>query len=145
MKRLSICIAAMIILSCSMAVSAEKKEMTRQETMDEISKSLADNEEIFNMVPGLSSQKGEDGKVSYAFKASGLESLSKEDLDKLLVKVHQALVRIRTERIQRQIDAVRRADRYKAISAPPAPPSVPKGQPSTPKIPKTPPVPPARR
>ena len=129
----------------------EKKEMTRDEMLADLKESLSEDDEIFDVVPELKAVKEKDGKVYYTFKGMKLEELSKEDLDKLLVRVHQTVVRMRTDRIQRQLETVRRTQNLQGLSATPQappkvqqPPRAPSQPASPPRLPAAPP-PPSRR
>lgn len=125
----------------------EKKEMTRDEMLADLKESLSEEDEIFDTIPELKAEKDKDGKSYYTFKGMKLEDLSKGDLDKLSARVHQALVRIRTDRTQRQLETVRRTQNIQRISVPPQPPRTPSQPTPPPSPPRTsaPPPPPSRR
>lgn len=146
-------------------IKLSKQNMTKEETVSSLKLDLAGNDEIFNMVPGLKAEKGSDGKVRYTFKGASLESLSKEEIDSLYAKVRQAVLRLRTDRIEKQMElanqvkmvqqnqAISQAQQVQTIQRtvaaqqsvhapvlPPAPPSIP----SVPKGSSVPPAPPRR-
>lgn len=117
----------------------EKKELSREEMLAQLNEDFGVNEEVFDAVPGLKAEKTADGKASYTFNGKKLSDLSKEDLKDLFIKARQALVRIRTDRIQRQLDTVKRVDSVNRLANPPMPSRVPAAGPSIPKVPTTPP------
>lgn len=119
------------------------KEMTKEEILVELKGDLADNEEVLNMVPELKAGKGADDKVFYTFKGTKLEDLSKEELDGLFTKTRQVIVRVRTEKIQRQLEIVSQAQKMQRIAVPPQPPRIPAQPPSPPRTPSKPSVPPS--
>ncbi|MCX5666546.1 MAG: hypothetical protein NT036_05895 [Candidatus Omnitrophica bacterium] len=131
-----------------------KKELTKEEKLAEFKEDLAVNEEVFDMVPGLKAEKDPDGKALYTFNGMKLEDLSKEDLDGIFSKAGQVMVRLRTERIQRQLDTVNRAQALQRPAAAPQLPRIPaqaqstripSAPPSAPRPPSLPPAVPQRR
>ncbi len=126
----------------------EKEEMTRDEMFADLKESIEEDDEIFDMVPELKAEKDKDGKFYYTFKGIRLEKLSKEDLDKLLARVNQVLVKLRTDRIQNQLETVKRVQNIQRMSASPQvqqPPRTPSQGPSAPRTPSAPPASPSRR
>lgn len=138
-----------------------RNEMTGPELVERI-RNLADQEEeVVNFTPGLKQEKGEDGNTFYTYEGVKLEDLDREKLDKILSRVQNEAVRIRTDRLNRQLESIRMAQqatenaqrasqiRPPAISAPPQqPPRIPQPPQSPPntsqtQAPKPPPVPPA--
>ena len=101
----------------------------KDETLYELKKELAGNAEILGMVPSLKAEQDNEGKIFYTFNGVKLESLAKEDLKNLSVRVHHIFVKMQAERIARQLKTTR----------PSTPPSLPK----TPAAP--PPTPPSSR
>jgi len=133
---------------------APAKEMTKEEMLAELKEDLADNDEVFDSVPELKASAGKNGKAIYTYKGTVLDELSKEDLANLYVRLRQTLTRIRTERIQRQLETVRRVERLQRVVAPPQPPQPPRAPsvppsmpraPSAPRAPSSPPSAPQRR
>ncbi len=122
---------------------APDKEMSKEEMLAELKEELADNEDVFDMVPELKAGEAADGKVFYTFKGVKLEDLPKEDLNGLFTKVRQAMVRVRTERIQRQLEMVAQAQRPQRIAAPPQPPRTSASSPLPPRVPSKPSAPPS--
>jgi len=118
--------------------SPKDKEMTKGEMLAELKEDLADNDEVFDAVPGLKASAGQDGNAVYTYENTPLDELSKEDLTKLYSRVRQALVKIRTDRIQRQLERVRRIDMLQRTAIPPQPPRIP-AQAQPPRIPAAPP------
>jgi hypothetical protein len=127
-------------------VQSETKEATKEEMLAELKEDLAYNDEVFDAVPELKAGTGQNGNVVYTYNNTVLDGLSKEDLAKLYSRVRQALVKIRTERIQRQLETIRQAERLpKTVNSPQSPPRVPAAPPSVPKAPPSPPSVPNRR
>lgn len=121
-----------------------KKDMTREEMVLELKEELKYGEELFDLFPDMKSKKGDDGNVYFTFKGVKIEDMPKEDIDNLLTKVRQALIKIRTDRIERQLEIVRRVERLNSAAAPPQGPRVPAAPPSAPRAPSRPPSPPRR-
>jgi len=118
---------------------AEVAEMTKGEMLAALKEDLADNNEIFDMVPELKATVShQDGKTVYTFNGAALESLSKEDLTNLFGRVRNALVKIRTDRIQKQLETIKQVERLRVITSPRQPPHAPSATPSVPKIPSSP-------
>ncbi len=133
---------------------APVKEMTKEEMLAELKEDLADNDEVFDAVPELKASAGKNGKAIYTYKGTVLDELSKEDLANLYVRLRQTLTKIRTDRIQRQLETVKRVERLQRIATPPQPPRIPvqvqppripAAAPSAPKAPPSPPSVPQRR
>ena len=124
--------------SAASKAQPKDKEMTKEEMLAELKGELADNEEVFDMIPGLKVQTAADGKFFYTFKGTKLEDLSKEDLGGLFTRARQAMVRVRTERIQRQLEMVAQTQRLQRITTPPQSPRTPASPPSPPRVPPTP-------
>lgn len=119
---------------------AKVAEMTKGEMLAALKEDLADNNEIFDMVPELKAAVShQDGKAVYTFNGAALESLSKEDLTNLFGRVRNALVKIRTDRIQKQLETIKQVERLRVITSPQQPPHAPSTTPSVPKIPSSPP------
>jgi hypothetical protein len=109
------------------------------EMLAELKEDLADNDEVFDAVPELKANAGHNGNVVYTYKNTALDELSKEDLAKLYSRVRQALVKIRTDRIQRQLEIVKQTERFQKTANPPQPPRIPAAPPSAPRTPPSPP------
>ena len=118
----------------------KNKEMTKEEMLATLKEDLVDNEEVFNMVPELKSVAGKDSGVTYTYNGISFDGLSKEDLAKLYSRVRQAVIKIRTDNIQRQLEIVRQADRLRKMTNPPQPPRVPAAPQSAPRVPQPPPA-----
>ncbi|MBI5123824.1 MAG: hypothetical protein HZA72_00205 [Candidatus Omnitrophica bacterium] len=174
MKRFIICVLPCLLLSFTLvmpsfceankapakkakpeiaAAKAPEKEMTKEEMVNEIKDILTEEDEILGLIQGLKSQKDPAGKVSYSYNGVGLENISKDELSSLLSRARQMATKLRTERIQNQMEAVRQVDRLKAVSAPhatalpaspPRPPGAPSQPPSAPRTPPPPAQPPRR-
>ncbi|MDP3804577.1 MAG: hypothetical protein Q8Q87_03375 [Candidatus Omnitrophota bacterium] len=131
-------------------VVKEKKEMTKDEILTELKETLKDEEEILDYIPELKKGRGEDGKEFYTYQGARLEDLEKEKLEKILGRVNNQAVMIRTDRINRQLEVIRQTQRIQAaprIAAPPqvSVPAVPTPRATTystpPKISQPPPTP----
>ena len=132
-----------------------KKELTRDEMLVELKDDLADSsDELFEVMPFIKAEKGADGKFTYTCQGVKLDDLSEEELKSLFLKVRQANTKLRTERIQHQLETVRRAQELAnsvATSKPqmpaavPQPPRVPQTPAPAPKPPSPPPEPPSTR
>ena len=111
---------------------------------------LEHEEEILSFIPGLKKEKDAEGKVFYAYQGVKLSDMDRKELDKLFNKVQQEAVRIRTEKLNRQLESIRQAEQAtraaqqaaRTATPPPQPPKAPAPPPATPQIPKTPPPPP---
>lgn len=119
-----------------------KKDMTREEMALELREELGSYEELFDLFPDIKSKKGDNGNVYFTFKGIKIEDMTKEDIDNLLTKVRQALTKIKTDRIERQLEIVRRVERLNRAAVPLQSPRVPAAPPSTPSAPAAPPPPP---
>lgn len=135
-------------------------EMTKEEMLSEIKDDLETLDEILDGIPALKAEKDKDGKIFYTYNGVKLDEMGKEELEGVFTKVSQSATRFRTERIQRQLETVRRTQRLTekavpvtpvtpsgpvSVSIPPSPPSVPKppSQPAQPSIAKPQPLPPS--
>lgn len=128
-----------------------KKEFTKEEMLEDIKDDLEAHEEIIVSISGLKAEKDNEDKVIYTFNNVKIEEMSGEDLQPLFKKVRQFAIKLNTERIQRQMETVERAQVVGNVarggattpSKPPTPPqtpkisSVPSGPPSPPSPPRT--------
>jgi hypothetical protein len=114
-----------------------KSELTKPEMIERIQKNLDSFNEIVGLVPGLKKETDAKGKVSYTYQGSKLEDLSKEQLAKVYSRVNNEAVRLRTDRLNKQLATIRRAEQitkqtrqsnpvYKAPTKPYQPPKIPK-------------------
>ena len=125
--------------------------MPKEKILADIKNNLKTQEGILDTLPGLKAQKDKDGKIFYTYNGVKLEDLSKTDLEKLSGSVSQLAVKLRTEKIQRQLKIATEAGKAGAGAAgkTPAGSTVPKVPPQPPRIPtptpgpKAPPMPPA--
>ncbi|MCX5686561.1 MAG: hypothetical protein NTW09_03775 [Candidatus Omnitrophica bacterium] len=130
------------------------KAYTREEMIADIKEILDDEEEILNLIPGLKKTVTEKGESFYAFDGLKPEELDKEKLGKIFYRVRQEATRIRTNRLNRQLENIRRNQRLTAPAGggvsrvpalPPQPPRisvpVPPSVPQQPKPPAHPSVP----
>lgn len=105
-------------------VVKEKKEMTKDEILTELKETLKDEEEILDYIPELKKGISEDGKEFYTYQGARLEDLDREKLEKILGRVNNQAVMIRTERINRQLEVIRQTQRIQTPPRIPAPPQV---------------------
>ena len=131
----------------------ERKDMTKDELAADITKNLGREESILNLVPGLEKKSGSEGKEYYTYQGTRFEDLDKDTLDKIFGRVRNEALRLRTDKLNRQIETVRRAGAMAAavpqtprMPVPPAvniPPQTPKSV-QPPSKPPAPPAPPRR-
>lgn len=120
-----------------------KKTYTKEEMIAHIKETLDHEEEILNFIPGLKKATTEKGESLYTFEGAKLEELNNEKFDKLFSRVNQEATRIRTDRLNRQLETIRRAQQITSAAGGPARVPAPPPQPprvySAPNIPHTPP------
>ena len=127
------------------------EDMTEEEIRERVRNMVQGSPEVVNFIPELKVAFDKDGQiVKITYEVEGVTKDVKE-LDKdTLIKLHNRInierVRIQTERIQRQLDQARAAQRAQQIpKPPPVPPRVPApAPPQPPKIHRPPPAPPRR-
>jgi len=123
----------------------KEKEATKDQMLAELKEDFSDNDELFDVIQGLKASTGKDGNAVYTYNNTALDELSKEDLANLYNMARRALVKIRTDRIQRQLEISRQAERLQRTANPPQPPRIPAAVPSPPRTPPQPPPVPQRR
>lgn len=122
-------------------------KMTKSEILEIITQNLEAEVEILSSIPELKRQKSEGEKEFYTYKVDDkdikLEDLDEEILRKVFNRVSNEAVRIRTERLNRQLQINAQIQSQMAMQAqqrmaapPPAPPQVL-------RVPAPPPNPPA--
>lgn len=136
-----------------------KKTYTKEEMIVDVKETLDDEEELLNFIPGLKKATTEKGESLYTYEGMKLEELDQEKLRKIFTRVRQEATRIRTDRLSRQLETIRRTQQLTAVAAggapkmpvaPPAPPrilsapNVPSAPASVPRPPSPPPAPPRR-
>ena len=128
------------------------KDMTAPELIAEINEMLDDESEIISMIQGLSQGQDPEGNSYYLYQGSRMEALNRDLLEKLATRIAQERTRLRTERINRQLETIRNAQRAADIarqaSRPPTPPAQPPQAPPAPpstRIPQAPQQPPQTR
>ncbi|MDD5136784.1 MAG: hypothetical protein PHN63_05510 [Candidatus Omnitrophica bacterium] len=139
-----------------------KKPLTKEDLIERITRNLDRVDEIINFIQGLKKETDPAGKAIYTFQGTKIEDLDKDTLTRLYSRVSAEAVRIRTEKINKQLENIRRAEQLShqvrpIVSTPFTPPSlppvvnVPPQTPSTPhtvteppKTPTPPPAPPKR-
>ncbi|MFH0763434.1 MAG: hypothetical protein V1927_00315 [Candidatus Omnitrophota bacterium] len=153
------------LLLSSLSFAEEKegvtvpKEVTKEELLSHM-KGLLDHEEgALNFIPELKKVKiGEDN--FYTYQGVKLEDIDKEKLMKIFSRIQGEIGRIRTERLNKQLESINQAARASMaaqqaargsrVAIPPKPPTViqpprvPQPPPAQPQIPKPPPAPPRR-
>lgn len=136
--------------------SEEKKrtplgEMKEEEIIERIKHMLEISPEALDFIPDLKVVMDKEGYVvSIKYKVSGIfediNDLDKETLIKIHNRVNNERVRIQTERIQRQLQAITAAQNIPKpppqVYIPKQPPRPPQQPPTPPKIPTPPPQPP---
>ena len=137
----------------------QKKEFTKAELLEHIKGTLDYTKEVLNFVPGLKMVTDAASKTGYTYNGMKLEDMDKERLEKLSVRINNEVTRIRTERLNKQLEAIRQAEQAsrqarQAVNTntyqPPRPPTYTQPPPAPPaaaqppKIPTPPPAPPRR-
>jgi len=129
-----------------------RKDLTKEELVQYIKDRLDREEEVLNFIPELKKETDAAGNMYYAYQGVRLENLDKEKLDKLFLRVQNELVRIRTERLNRQLESIRRIQRLTTqqqvprvpnVTIPPPTPQIPRNPPATIQVPRTPSSPPS--
>lgn len=92
------------------AAAEVKKEMTKEDYIKSIGTTMDSMQEIKGLVPGLNAETGTDGKNFYTYEGAKLEDLDKEKLENLYSRVMSEASRLRTDRLTRQLDAIRRTE-----------------------------------
>ncbi|MFA6141822.1 MAG: hypothetical protein WC738_00810 [Candidatus Omnitrophota bacterium] len=126
------------------------KIYTREEMIADVKEILDDEEEILNFVPGLKKSVAEKDKSLYTYEGLKLEDLDKEKLKKMFTRVRQEAARLRANRLNEQIENIRRNQQLTATAGggapkvPVTPPSPPRiySAPSVPRVPTPVPQPP---
>lgn len=131
-------------------------KMTREEIAERIAKVLDRREEVISFVQDLKKEKDPEGNVFYTFRGVKISDLERGLLEKVYIRVRNEAVRINTERVNKQIESINRANQLsrmlkqpplvpsvpRVVMAPPNPPVLPPIVQQTPQIPKNPPAPP---
>lgn len=143
------------------------ENMTKEELAKDITEELMSEEEIFDYIPQLKTEKDPQGKKIFTFESNGqrikIEDLDKETLGKLYGTINQVSTKINVDRINQQLETIRQAQNLQRVTRPPqaispppqpprlqtVPPSVPQAAPSRPpeipRVPQPPPQPPRRQ
>lgn len=123
----------------------QKREMTPDELRQYLIETLDHEAEVFSFIPELKKEK----EGVYTYKGKKVEDLDNEQLQGVFKRVQNEIVRIRTERLNRQLESIRQAQqaitnaqRASRPSAAPTPPPQPPQQIKIPQPPQTPPAPP---
>lgn len=135
-----------------------KKTYSKEEMTARIKNILDTEEELLNFIPGLKKAATEKGESFYTYEGLKLEELDKKKLSKIFTRVRQEATRIRTSRLNSQLENIRRNQQLTAAAGggaprvpvmppqPPrvyTPPSIPPAPPSVPQPPRAPAQPPA--
>ncbi len=137
------------------ATQTARIEMTPIMMAERIAETLLHEDEILNFIPGLKKEKVSDGKDFYTYQGVKIDELDKEKLQELYNKVNNEAVRIRTERLNRQLESINQAHQAtiaaqqalrvpRPVAPPPQPPPTNPTVVQPPKPPPMPPVPPRR-
>ena len=135
------------------ATSKAISDMTQEELLSAMKKTLDSNKYILNNIPEIKKERGPDGKEYYTYKGATIGSLDKDTLRKVLVRVRNENIRLRTDRINRQLDNINKSGPAgggahqgipPTVKLPPQTPRVIVTPPMPPKVPKIPPTPPKR-
>jgi len=118
-----------------MAPAKTMKEMTPAELSEDMARTLDSYQEILSYMPGLKKEQDQNGKAVYTYQGIQLDSLDKETLEKLSGRVRNEAVRIRTDRLNRQMQMIRRAQQMSRNAR------TASGVPSTPKVQQLPRIP----
>lgn len=128
-------------------------DMTQEELLTSMKKTLDSNKNILNNIPEIKKERAPDGKEYYTYKGATIDSLDKDTLRKVIVRVRNENIRLRTERINRQLDRINKSGPVGGgahqgippmVKLPPQTPRVIVTPPMPPKVPKVPPTPPKR-
>ncbi|MBN1527083.1 MAG: hypothetical protein JW919_05845 [Candidatus Omnitrophica bacterium] len=116
-------------------------QMTKGELIEDIMETLDSEDEVLDYVPELKKTRDPSGKEFYTYGSAPLEDLEKGLLEKIWARVHQTATKIRTERIQDQLETIRQIENLRRATTPPPqpPPQPPRVPPSPPRIPPQPP------
>lgn len=132
------------------------KDATVDELAERITMTLDRRKEVMQFVQGLKKETDPSGASYYTLNGTRLEKMSKDSLVALYGRIQQESTRINTERINKQLESIRRAQQatssianqasrtQAAAQQPRLPPSVPAtqyNQPVQPKVPTPPPAP----
>lgn len=140
-----------------------RSKMTREELLADIKYDVESEEDILDYIPSLKKSKDADGNDVLTFNGVKIGDLNRADLEKLSVTVGQVSTRVRTDKIQRQMETIRQTQALAGgarsptgmprgaapiaspPSLPPAPPVTtrPPQPPQTPQAPSAPRVPPS--
>ena len=122
-----------------------EKPLTRADKLKSIQGNLENLPEILSFVPGIKKEADAAGKATYTYQGKKIEDLDDEQLGKLYARVGNEGVRLRTERLNRQLDTIRRAEQVnrqnRQLMLPPRVPTPPYQPPKIPQIPQTPKIP----
>lgn len=130
-----------------------RKDLSNAVVAKLITGTLDHEVKVVNFIPGLKKEKDEAGKNFYTLQGVRLENLNRKELDALFNKIQNEATRIRTERLNAQLESIRQAEqanraaqqasRISTVTAPPPqPPKAPPIPPAAQQIPKAPPPPP---
>ena len=155
MKKIIVFSMIALLASFTAAAAAAGKpkpieKMTKEEVVKSIKAVIDAEEGVLDTFPAVKKEKAADGTVSYTYQGVKLEGLQRDMLVKLLGRIRGEAVRIRTERIGRQLAAIKQAENITHLAGgspgriQSAPPGIPRIPPSVPQVPKVPPAPPRR-
>lgn len=116
-------------------------DMTKDELVADILETLDSEEEVLDYVPEIKKARDATGKDTFTYNGARFDELEKGLLEKIWTRVHQTATRIRTERIQDQLETIRQIENLRRATTPPPqpPPQPPRVPPTPPRIPPQPP------
>jgi len=118
--KIAVLIISLLALSAPSVFSAEKKneaaktvpekELTKTDLIEHIKGNLDHIQEILNFIPGLKKEVDPTGSAIYTYQGGKIEDLDREQLIKLYSRINSEAVRIRTEKLNRQLESIMRAN-----------------------------------
>ena len=175
MKKIILIIAVFIISTASLVLAAEKvvekkaadkkavekvapspskeevKKMPNRALAERIKGMLIREKGVINFVPGLKEMQDADKNIYYTYNGTKLEDLDNATLNRIFNRVRNEALRLRTERLQKQLNAMKQGQRIGGAAVGPKIPQIsaasrlPSQPPQTPRIPKAPTAPPVPR
>ncbi|GEM_PF-5023667 len=137
-------------------IDKKLKQFSKEEYLEHIKGILDYNRELLDFIQEVKKVKGPDNKEYYALNGTNIDNLDVDALQKLYLRIQNEYVRIRTERINKQMETIlqaqraaqqaQQAARVSAVPAapqqpyrPPLPPTPPPSSQPGPQVPKPPP------
>ncbi|MBN2453779.1 MAG: hypothetical protein JXB40_05945 [Candidatus Omnitrophica bacterium] len=154
MKKISVLLLLIVFFlvfsSCLFAAdevslkSPKKKlaDMTQAEISHDMAKILDSYEEVINFIPGLTKETDSSGEIFYKYKGQKIDVIDRKTLEKVYNRIRQERTRIRIDRINRQLESIRNAQR---ISATTSAGGIARTFPTVPNVPRIMPAPPSQK